>query len=96
MLAINATGVFNVSGDNRLSKFEFGMQIAKIAGLDTSRIKASRLFDRRDLIQRPFDMSLSNGKVSKLLKRSIGGLDQCLEQLLVQENLDNIKEIRSL
>lgn len=58
-----ATGVFNVAGDMRLSKYAFGLQLAETFGLDSRRITATRLSDRPDLAKRPLDMSLDSDRL---------------------------------
>ncbi len=98
LLQMKAGGIFNVVGNERISKLEFGMRLAKKFKLDTNLIKASRFSERKDLVKRPKDLSLSNQKVSKLLKREIGSIDAGIGKLHQQsENgfLDAIREIRS-
>ena len=67
LLSKRVSGVFNVVGDERISKLEFGLRIAHHFGLDPSLIGAGSLADRPHLVQRPLDMSLSNEKVCHLL-----------------------------
>ena len=60
-------GIFNVSTDEQISKFEFGLRPASLFGLDPNDIARAR-YDNADKTKRPLDMSLSNLKV----KRAIG------------------------
>jgi len=62
LLAVNANGIFNVVGNERISKFEFGTRLARHFKLDTGLIQAAKFADRKDLIRRPTDLSLSNKK----------------------------------
>jgi perosamine synthetase len=65
----DATGVFNVAGDTRLSKYAFGLQLAETFGLDSRRITATRLADCTDLAKRPLDMSLDTDRLAGVLGR---------------------------
>lgn len=72
LLVRQQTGVFNIVGDERISKFDFGMRIAAEFGLDSSLIHPSSLSQRQDLTPRPIEMSLSNRKVCHVLGRRLG------------------------
>ena len=75
-----AIGIFNVVSSERISKFEFGLMIADIFGLDASLILKGKIEDRLELVQRPKDLSLSNLKLVDFLKTSIPSIkDQVLE-----------------
>jgi len=81
----NACGIYNVVGDDRISKYEFGLKIAERFCLDPNGIKCGLLSDRIDLVARPFDMSLSNQKVTEFLSRKLGGVGQDLNRLAQQQ-----------
>lgn len=89
-------GVFNVVGDDRVSKYEFGHKIAEKFNLDFSLIREGQLADLRTTVQRPKDMSLSNSKISNLLGRKLGGFDEHIARLRQQEQNGLAKEIRKL
>jgi len=75
-----ALGIFNVVSNERISKFEFGLMVADIFGLDASLILKGKIEDRLELVQRPKDLSLSNRKLIDFLKTSIPSIqDQILE-----------------
>ncbi len=69
LLDINSSGVVHVAGNERVSKYEFGMMVAEVFGLDSSLIDSGYISDRDDLVQRPKDMSLDNSKVIHLIDR---------------------------
>ena len=71
----NVKGIFNVVGDNRLSKYDFGIKIAEIFNLDKNLIKKISIKSLKHLETRPSDMSLSNEK----LKSFVGDIDLSLE-----------------
>jgi len=62
-----AKGIFNVVGNERLSKYDFGRSIANNFSLDIGLIKPTYLRARQDLVRRPLDLSLSNRKLRETL-----------------------------
>jgi dTDP-4-dehydrorhamnose reductase len=92
----HARGIFNVVGDERISKYQFGVTIAEQFQLDSRLIGSASLADRSDLTLRPNEMSLSNDKVCTLLGRKMGGIDEQLQRLLQQERLGLAKEVRCI
>ena len=67
----NATGIFNLVSNERISKYEFGLMVADIFGLDASLILKGKIEDRLELVQRPKDLSLSNRKLNNFLKTTL-------------------------
>ena len=74
-------GIFNVVGDERISKYDFGIKLAKEFNLNLSLIKKGNISEHKDLVKRPSDMSLSNMKVTELLKNKIGNTEMHLKIL---------------
>lgn len=70
----NYSGIFNIVGDQRISKYEFGKLVAKEFNLDSSLILRSQLSKRGDLVTRPLDMSLTNRKVTQALGLQMGSV----------------------
>jgi dTDP-4-dehydrorhamnose reductase len=96
LIDINAGGIFNVVGDDRISKCEFGRIIAEKFKLDSSKIVPGLLSNQSKLIQRPFDLSLSTNKVRKLLNRSEGSVRSQIETLRQQEFIGLTEELQKL
>ena len=96
LIKIGESGIFNVTGDDRISKYEFGRKLAKQFNLDLSLIKSGLLSEQDTMTRRPYDMSLSNKKVNKLLGRKLGGVDEHLALLAKQQKMGFAKEIQSL
>ena len=96
LIDTKATGIVNIVGDERISKFEFGIRIAEEFGLDASLIKPGLLADQVALVQRPRDMSLSNQKACKLLGKQLGSVAENLARLHQQEQSGLAREIESL
>lgn len=81
----NVEGVFHVAGDERVSKYEFGLSIARVFGLDAELIKPTRLAERHDLVPRPRDLSLDNTKMRTVIGHSVGDMNSQVLQLLANE-----------
>ena len=96
LLEKKAQGVFHVVGDERISKLEFGMRVATRFGFDKKLIQVARFSDRKDLVRRPHDLSLSNKKVSAFLGKNIGDVNANIEQLYAQKENGILKEIQSI
>ena len=84
LIVKDATGVVNVAGKDRVSKYEFGMQLAKRFGFDTSLIRQSSIADMHLKARRPKDMSLSTAKLAQILGAPAPGLKEGLETLAAQ------------
>ena len=96
LLDRRASGTFHLTGDERLSKIEFGRKIAAQFGLDDRLIAPGALADLSTPTRRPHDMSLSNAKVRALLGKPLGAVDAQLTRLREQEPLAQTKEIHDL
>ncbi len=90
------TGVFNVVGNECLSKYEFGIRVADIFDLDTRLIRRGTLCTVPELVRRPHNMSLLNRKVSTALGKEILPISSQLTILQRQELQGIAKELRSL
>ena len=89
----NAKGIFHVVGDERISKYEFGLKVARQFNLDSNLIESGYLSDKSNLVKRPFDMSLSNSKICSLLGRGLGGVGEDLYELDQQESTNIVKQL---
>ena len=96
LLDMKASGMVNVVGSDRISKYEFGVRIAKEFELDLNLIKPILLRDAGLLADRPLDMSLSNLKARKLLGKKISGLDSDISELRQQKLDGHSSEIFNL
>lgn len=92
----DAKGIFHVVGDERLSKYEFGLKIASHFQFDNNLINPGFLAEQSSTVNRPFDMSLSNKKTCQLLGRPLGGVDDHLQLLKQQQSIRLSQEIRQL
>ncbi len=96
LIDLKSCGIFHVVGDERVSKYEFGLQLAQEFNLDASLIKPGYISDHVSLVQRPHDMSLSNQKTCKLLGRKLGGVGEHIARLRQQELNGLARELKTL
>ena len=79
ILAKGGNGIYNIVSEDRLSKHEFALKIAKAIRCDEKLMYSTSICDKKDLVLRPLEMSLSNKKTEKLLGRSSGNVDQFIK-----------------
>lgn len=96
LTTVGSRGIIHVVGDERVTKYEFGVRLAARFGLDSGLIRPGLLQGRPHLAPRPTDMSLSNAKASKLLGRQLGDVDPDLERLYDQEQIGQAREVQNL
>jgi dTDP-4-dehydrorhamnose reductase len=80
-----ASGIYNVAGKERISKYEFGIRLGDEFTLDKRLIKPTKFAERKDLVKRPADLSLSVQKVTAFLNRQVGDVYSNIERLKWQE-----------
>ena len=85
LIDIKATGLFNIVGSERISKYDFGIKLANCFNLDTGLINKVSVDDKPNLVKRPKDMSLSNIKLRQTLDCEIASLDVQMQTLKEQE-----------
>jgi len=96
LVDLKASGIFHVVGDERISKYEFGLKLAQEFNLATTLLKPGYITDQSTLALRPHDMSLSNQKICKLLGRKLGGVGEHIARLHQQEQNGIAQEIQNL
>lgn len=80
-----ACGVFNLVGDQRLSKHEFALMLVDQFSLPRELIRPHQLDGSELVATRPHDMSLDNSKAREVLGRNLGDVTQFLAALRTQE-----------
>lgn len=81
LLDKNQTGIFNITSDDRISKFDFAVLYAKTFNLNETLI---RPFNQKEFpreVRRPSEMSLSNKKIKKALGLEFGKTAEGFEKL---------------
>lgn len=81
LIKLKAKGTFNVSSDEKISKYFYALKIAKKINLDKKLIIKSSIKDNfnKKLVLRPLDMSLKNKKIKDYLNIKSIKLNDCLE-----------------
>ncbi len=92
----NQSGIANLVGNMRVSKFDFGIRLAEEFGLDKHLIRPVKFASRPDLVMRPLDMSLSNEYAIRLLGNQPSNLESDIKRLRQQEEQGLAKELSAL
>lgn len=81
LVDLGTRGIVHVVGDERISKYDFGVAIANRFGLDATLLRPSSAHDAPGRTRRPMDMSLSNRHLVSILGHGIGPVDRLLHDL---------------
>jgi dTDP-4-dehydrorhamnose reductase len=81
LLDRHVSGILNVAGSVRLSKYEVGIRTARRFGYATDQIRPISVEDFPFVAPRPRDMSLATERVSTLLGRPMPDIDAGLARL---------------
>lgn len=95
MVTKEISGVLNIVGDERLSKYDFAVHVAERFGLPKALIVRGSMNKSESLVPRPYDMSLDNTKASGLLGRPLGKVNEFLEELYAQEQQGRATGLRN-
>ncbi|MDO8652909.1 MAG: SDR family oxidoreductase [Undibacterium sp.] len=87
------SGIFNVVGDQRLSKYDFALSLAESFNLPASLIQRVQSPVENLRLVRPRDMSLNNTKVRTILNRKMGTVRDYLLELKRQEETGRRQEL---
>lgn len=81
LISIKASGVYNIVTDKKITKYDFGIKLARKFKLNNKFIIKSFIKNRfsKDLVVRPLDMSLSNYKLKKKLKINKICINKCID-----------------
>ena len=82
LLENNFSGIFNISSDKKISKFDFGKLICKKLNIPSCSILPGSIEDRLDLVSRPKAMGLSNEKLNKAIKNHNLSIEIQIESIL--------------
>lgn len=93
LLERSAAGLFNLAGDERVSKYDFGMRLARVFGLPEAPIRRGSVAEAGLQASRPRDMSLDSGRAQALLGAGTGGLDEHFQALRRQEQAGRREEL---
>tara|TARA_Y100000590_G_C15743337_1_gene1021110 strand:- start:5395 stop:6282 length:888 start_codon:yes stop_codon:yes gene_type:complete len=79
-------GTYNISSDERISKYEFGLYICEQFKFDKKLIRKISI-QEKNLVKRPNDMSLCNKKIKRFLNIKKISL---YNQMQIQKKLENL------
>jgi dTDP-4-dehydrorhamnose reductase len=86
LVLLKASGIYNVAGGERISKYKFAHHLANHLGLRSDLIKPSIILNAKLSAPRPPDMSLSVEKIEKLLGKRMPTLNECFKTLALEIN----------
>jgi dTDP-4-dehydrorhamnose reductase len=84
----NFSGIINIAGSERCSKYEFGMMLAEITGFDSSLIRATQIAPDSFKARRQEDLSLSNRKYQEIFHKKIPLLKENIKRFLKNRSND--------
>jgi dTDP-4-dehydrorhamnose reductase len=96
LLNNNISGIFNISSNFKISKYEFGILIAKHFDLDHNLIILDTINERKNLVTRPKNMSLSNQKIKSHYYNFNGDIDDNIHRFKIFEKSYNFKILHNL
>tara|TARA_B100001057_G_scaffold147440_1_gene147360 strand:- start:10188 stop:11105 length:918 start_codon:yes stop_codon:yes gene_type:complete len=96
LVKYNKNGIYNIVGNERLSKYEFGLKLSNIFELNNKLINKISIKDMKNLVIRPLDMSLSNKKYITELNDNFYDLEYNINLLKISENEKTTRFIRCL
>ena len=76
----NFTGIVNIAGTERCSKYEFGMVLAEVFGLDDSSINPYEISANSFKAKRQQDLSLSTEKFERIFNRKLPNLREGIQR----------------
>lgn len=87
MIKKNAVGIYNLVGDERVSKYQFFLKISKIFNFNKNLIIPTLLSKKKKSVNRNNDISLSNLKIKKNFKIKFEKLDDQIKTFYEDRNL---------
>ena len=82
----HALGIVHLAGSEKISKYQFAIQYAELAGLDQSLIKKTTSEAGKLRAKRPADMSLDVSKAESLLGYQLPTIEQSIKNILDDSN----------
>jgi len=92
----NKTGVFNVAGRERCSRFQFGNVIADVFHLDSSLIIPSKFSAQKSMAPRPLDPTLDISRISKTVQEKIPGIEEGIFDMKMLRDSGYLKKLKSM
>jgi dTDP-4-dehydrorhamnose reductase len=93
LVELGASGIYNVVGDERVSKYGFGIELARAFGLPERLIRRGKIAASHFSAKRPPDMSLDNTKARERLGTALGTVAEYLRLLKQQDRAGRRAEL---
>jgi dTDP-4-dehydrorhamnose reductase len=93
LLELGASGIYNVAGDERISKYDFGVRLASTFGLPERLVRRGTIAASQTSVKRPPDMSLDSAKARALLGGPFGTVADFLSTLERQDREGRRREL---
>ena len=90
LLRNNVAGIFNVTSDERISKYDFAIAYAKFFNLPSDLIKPFSQKSHPKEVRRPSEMTLSNKKLKNTIQYKVGSLGEGFSKLREERERSNI------
>lgn len=82
LISQDSIGKFNLGTNKGISKYNFGLKIAKILNLNSQLIKKDMIVKRKNLSKRSLDMRMNISKIKKIIRnKNLFDLDKNINQL---------------
>ena len=88
-----ASGIYNVVGDERISKYDFAVALAEVFGLPKALLQRGKIAASQLSARRPPDMSLDNRKARRRLGTPLGTVAEHLRMLQQQDRAGRRDEL---
>jgi dTDP-4-dehydrorhamnose reductase len=82
LIDAGARGLYHLTGSERVSKYEFGMEMARQSRLATDHVTRGSIDDAHLAAPRPKDMSLSSDRAAAILGARLPGFRTGLARFL--------------
>ena len=82
LLKKDIKGLYNLTADDSISKYEFGKKLCILYNLKKNINKISQEADRKQFAKRPFNMSLKNNKIKKIYQFKIGAVKENINMMI--------------
>ncbi len=86
----NISGILNISSDEKISKYKFGLMIAKTLNLNPKLIKPITLSSKKKLKRRPKNMTLDNSVLKKILNIKKISLVHQIKELKCEKKINRL------
>jgi len=95
MVRQKLTGIYHVTGSERVSKYEFARRTAVLFGFDPKQVRATQLSQAGLRARRPLDISLNTQKISTALGYPMANVDAGLRRFRDLQDSGYVDKIKS-